>query len=148
MQPVREFLRLPAAQRCLLIRAAVLVGAIRLGLWLLPFRVVRGTVRRLAPPVQGPVAGDWRAAARIAWAVRLVSRYVPAATCLTQALAVQVLLRQWGYPACLRIGVAREADGKLAAHAWVESQGRIVIGGTDASIAQYTALPPLEGEQA
>jgi len=82
----------------------------------------------------------------VTWAVAVASRYVPLVTCLTQALATQVLLGRCGHPASLRIGVARSERGQLQAHAWVESQGRIVFGGLK-NLSHYTPLPPLEGER-
>jgi hypothetical protein len=84
---------------------------------------------------------------RIAWAVRVARRYVPAATCLSQALAVRTLFRRQGYPAQLRIGVTKGERGQLEAHAWVESEGKIVIGGSQ-DLARYTPLPSLQGESA
>ena len=72
------------------------------------------------------------------------SRYVPRATCLTQALTMQVLLERAGYDARLRIGVARGDEGQFQAHAWVESQDGIVIGGSD--LGRYTGLLALERE--
>lgn len=71
------------------------------------------------------LAGDPRA---LAWAVRTTARRVPRASCLTQSLALEALLVQAGHPANLRIGVARKTDGAFEAHAWVESEGRVLIG--------------------
>jgi hypothetical protein len=48
---------------------------------------------------------------------------------LTQALAGQVLLAQYGYPAVVHLGVTKEeGQGTFQAHAWMESDGKIVIG--------------------
>ena len=77
------------------------------------------------------------------WAVRTASRCVPAATCLAQALAAFVLMARRGHPVRVCIGVARGDGGRLEAHAWVESGGRIVFGGL-ADLGRYTTLPPLE----
>ena len=41
----------------------------------------------------------------------VVSRYLPGATCLTQALAAQALLTQSGFPSQVEIGVAKETTG-------------------------------------
>ena len=144
MRSLHKFARLPAADRRLLVEAALLLGALRVGLWLLPFRLVR----RMADRVSAGVAGDigQLSVERIAWAVTAASRYLPGATCLPQALAAQALLGRHGYPAVLRIGVARGAAGRLEAHAWIESRGRIVIGG-EADLARYTPLVALEGQR-
>jgi hypothetical protein len=77
---------------------------------------------------------------KIIWAVALASRYVPAATCLTQALAGQVLLNQHCAPTVLRIGVMKDQRGEFQAHAWIESQGRVVIGDVP-DLASFTELP-------
>lgn len=81
---------------------------------------------------------------RIAWAVTRASRAVPGAACLTQALAAQVLLERHGFPARVQVGVRRSDGAQLLAHAWVESDGRILLGGTD--LSGYTPLAVLERE--
>ena len=80
---------------------------------------------------------------RTAASVRRVSRYVPAATCLTQALATQFLLTRQGQVSSLRIGVTKTEAGEFKAHAWLESEGKIIIGGVEGS-RRYTVLQPLE----
>ena len=54
---------------------------------------------------------------QLAWDVGVVSRYVSRATCLTQALAGQVLLERYGYPALVHVGVTKEeGKGTFQAH--------------------------------
>ena len=77
---------------------------------------------------------------RVVWAVKVASRYVQGIRCLAQALATQVLLEQRGYPSELRIGFTRSKGGQMSAHAWVESEGRVVIGG-DGNMARYIRVP-------
>jgi UPF0716 family protein affecting phage T7 exclusion len=142
---IRKFLCLPAAQRHPLLQAVLLLGAIRLGLWLLPFRTLQRLLARLAQaPTASPEAGA-AAISGVVWAVAGASRYVPGATCLTQALGARVLLARCGQQTQLRLGVTRSAAGQFQAHAWVEWQGRVVLGGADAP-RRYTPLPPLERE--
>jgi hypothetical protein len=76
----------------------------------------------------------------IVWAVAAASPYVPAATCLTQALATWIILIKHGEEAHLQIGVAKNQAGKLEAHAWVESGGRVLIGDSR-ELFRYTLLP-------
>ncbi len=126
---LRRWLALPAAERAGLWRAFAWLALMRLGLWLLPFRTMRRLLRGVA--VAGSAAGAGKALApeRVAWAVDVASRYVPAATCLPRALATYTLLRRQGVPATVRIGVKKGAGG-LEGHAWVEHEGRVLIGGT------------------
>ncbi len=129
--------------RQLLIKAALLVSAVRLGLWILPFQIV---LRMLEVQKKKTAAFEEANPAasldRCIWAVKAASQYLPAATCLTQALAAKTLLTKKGYPADLRIGVLKTKEGQLEAHAWVESDGKIVIGDLP-DLARYNALPSL-----
>ena len=153
MKRLFKFFRLPATDRSLLVKAAFIVGAVRLGLWGLPFRTLRRLLARVAQQPAGlhqacperSRRADRSSLDRIAWAVTVASRYVPAASCLTQALATQVLLGRRGHPACLRIGVEKGEEGQLQAHAWVESDGMVVIGGLEPELERYTPLPALDG---
>lgn len=143
MTQVAKFLRLPSPERHLLLKAVFLLGGIKLGLSLLPFPVLRQLLTR-ARGVSGKGEHISRPSVeRSGWAVMVAGRYVPRATCLAQALAVQVLLVQQGHVARLCIGVAKGPRGQLEAHAWVESQGRVVIGGP--TCKRYTPLLTVEG---
>jgi|SRR5215213_7343570 len=144
MQHLSRFYRLPTVERWLLTKAALLLGAIRIGLWLLPFRTLRGLLDRTAAFYRVRDA-DHQPTDVVVWAVEVAARYMPGFnTCLTKALATQVLLSRRGCQALLRIGVVRSAEGKFEAHAWVESDGRVVIGGYE--LERYTLLASLEGE--
>ena len=117
-------------------------GLIRIGLRLLPFQ----TLKQLLDSASKSRAANQFSSDRIAWAVTAASRYVLGdKPCLTQALAAQLLLKRRGYPASLRIGVARKEGGELQAHAWVESEDRVVVGGGE--LSRYTPLPAFDGEQ-
>jgi hypothetical protein len=145
MENLRKF-SLQLSKRRLLLRAALLLWAVRLGLWLLPLTALRRLLAKLKPAE--PIVRANRKSKeidKIVWAIAQASRYVPVATCLTQALAGQILLTQHGEPAILQIGVAKNEKGELQAHAWVESRGRIVIGASR-ELFRYTRLPSLEGK--
>ena len=57
----------------------------------------------------------------------------------------QYLLLIKGVDAFLRLGVSRNAKGKFDAHAWVEVDGKIVIGENE-EISRFIPLPVLETE--
>jgi len=139
MRKISKFFRLSNAERGLLMRAVVLVGTMRLGLWLVAFQ------RLIAWQTHAPAflrADSRTPPEQVRWAVEVASRYLPgAATCLVRALAAQALLA--GRDSHLRIGVSKGEHGRLAAHAWVESEGEIVIGGS--AYDGFVALPALEG---
>jgi hypothetical protein len=116
-------------------RATTLVCAVRLALWIVPFARLRRAVVSLAHP-RSRRASRY-SAEQLSWAVRAVSQYVPRATCLTQALVLHILLRREGLQSRIRIGVSKDA-GHFEAHAWVESQDRVVIG--DSGLQRYTPM--------
>lgn len=142
MRRLRKFTSLPRNDQKLLARTAILLWLVRLGLWLLPYEKLRSFLFRnsgaAAPEVVENVSVE-----QVVRGVKTMSRYVPAATCLTKALVTMVLLRRAGHEASLRIGVTRLQFGSLEAHAWVESNGKVVIGGNHADISRYTVLRPV-----
>jgi hypothetical protein len=116
----------------LLANALMLVALTRLGLTCLPFWLLNEVLvssERTRPSRNSSAKS--LPVSQVVWAVIAASRWIPKATCLTQALAAQCLLKRNGHPAMLRLGVRKEGE-RLAAHAWLESQGRIVIGGLGA----------------
>lgn len=141
------FLRNSLSDQRLLLQALGLVSCVRLGLWLLPFRVLRGMVARVSSKATfssaPPQPQDLEAVRKVASSVRRVSRYVPAASCLTQALATQILLARRGQVSNLRIGVSQGQNGEFKAHAWVERNGKIIIGQRK-DLRNYTVLNRLE----
>jgi hypothetical protein len=144
MKRLRSFLRLPINDQRLLVKAALLLEAIKLVMRLVPFQVLRRLVDRAARAPMGMKRVDSASAERVAWAVQAASRHmVGEKTCLTQALAAQTLLTRRGYPALLRIGVVKNEGRVFQAHAWVECEGKVVIGGHE--LERYTPLATLEG---
>ncbi|HSL12429.1 MAG TPA: lasso peptide biosynthesis B2 protein [Actinomycetota bacterium] len=131
MRTMARALALPASDRALLLRAFAWVVAMRIGLWVVPFSRLRRAADRLGP------AGAPAAPTRIAWAVEAAGRRVPAASCLTRALAADAMLRRAGRSPEIRLGVAKADDG-VEAHAWLSLDGEVLVGGHD--LHRYTPL--------
>jgi hypothetical protein len=132
-----------SSDRWLLCEAGVVLAGVRVLLWLVPFgrllRILEWTARRSAGVVLAPLPENWEQ--RMAGAVVAAARYVPRSTCLTQALAAQWLLARSGCPTLLRIGVATGPDKVFKAHAWLEREGRVVLGGEALEVEEYAPLP-------
>ena len=136
---ITKFFALPPSDRRLLLRTIAPLIAMRAALWTLTF----ARVRRLAEAMSRPLRTDADAARpspdRIAWATATGSRVVPkGSNCLVRALATGIMLKRYGYPSELKIGVTKPASGRLEAHAWLESGGRVVIG--DFQLDRYAAM--------
>lgn len=142
MPPLVKFLNLNPSERGLLISALFHLAAIRIGLWVMPLQVI---LRRLETLKVSETFRVWNPLPpeRIAWAIRAASRYLPGSrNCLVQSLAAQAMLAQQRSASQLRIGVAKDDDGRFKAHAWVECDGETIIGAE--GVSQYTTFPPLE----
>lgn len=147
MNLLHKLLQLKSSDRQLLLITFSLLGAIRLGLWLLPFPTWRRLLSRVMQPKSKLQEADRVSISQVVWAVSVASRYMPGGVkCLARALATQVLLSQQGHTADLHIGVAKGEGGQLEAHAWVESQGQIVIGHLS-NLSRFTPLPAFGGSR-
>jgi hypothetical protein len=123
MLVLQQFIRLDSAQQFLVMCAVTTLSLAALALRLVPFSMVRSTAGR--PPVTAYGRPRF-SAENVAWAIAAVGGRC-GATCLTQAVAAQWLMARLGLAGVLHIGVSH---GKpFAAHAWLESNGRVILGG-------------------
>lgn len=139
MRTVRRFAQLTMAEQLILLRVLLVVAVARATLCVLPVEAARKLVARAATGTAGHSINQ------LVWAVRVTSRYLPDATCLTQALAAQALLARSGYPSQVEIGVAKDESRRFQAHAWVVCQGQVVLGGQ--KIERYNPLLTLERQE-
>jgi len=149
MRLLRKFLTLAPVERRLLLKATCLLTVVQVGLGRVPFTMLRRLLTRDARDRNRLAGGHPGFADLVAWAVTAASRRVPGrTTCLSRALTVQALLARSGYPSRLRVGVLRGKQGEVEGHAWVECEGRILIGGTASEIGQFTPLAAFDVETA
>ena len=117
---------LPVGRWVALGEALVWVPATRAALAVVPWRRLSAAFER-TPTRPGPP--DLARAKHAIWAVDAVARRVlPARPCLTQALVARRMLRRYGVDTDLQIGAARGPEGDFRAHAWLERDGRTLIG--------------------
>ena len=137
-----KFIRLSGRNRSLLLRAAGRLWLLRLGLIILPFRLVhRLAIRKVdEPAVAAPDADD--RIDRIVWAVITAGRcLVGNDLCLPQAMAASMMLQREGLPTEFRIGAQTNDKTGISAHAWLEYEGVTIIGGPD--VSHYTVFQTL-----
>jgi hypothetical protein len=111
----------------LLAESLVTVSLVRLALSVVPYRALRAARRpalRIAALMRARPCDERELVA----SVRVAARHVPAATCLTQAIALHLELARRHVASHLVVGVARR-DGRFEAHAWVDRDGVVLIGG-------------------
>jgi hypothetical protein len=139
LRPLRSYARLSRAERRLALRALSLVAAFRVALWTLPARrVLAAAPKPRTRPAHAGVSPD-----RMAWLVRAAARRVPDASCLTRALAARWLLAEASLDSTLHFGHRRDERGAFAAHAWLEHEGRVLVGGEqDLALYHRFDAPP------
>jgi hypothetical protein len=133
----RKLVALTPTEQRLLLQAFGLAWIVRLQLWLFPFALTRRVTASWARvPNSSHPAMDAEAVCR---AVTRSARYVPGATCLTQALTGWILLSRHGIDSAVRYGVMPDGKGCIMAHAWIETPGvapgqppRVLLGGETA----------------
>jgi hypothetical protein len=122
----------------LLVLTLITVLVIRVTLTLSTHHSVTRFVPRRPTRIAHPLLAQ-----RMSAAVSSVSRFVPGASCLTQALSLQFLLACRGYKSDVKIGVKRGAANKIEAHSWLMSGGVVIVGGTAKEIEAYVPLTEL-----
>lgn len=138
---LHRHLRRPPHEHWLITKVVISTIFVRMMLPIVPIRHlmrIAGDAGVKAPRVQPrDRAGDKKI---IPWAAAgTAKRLLRDRPCLTQALVVKYYYGRRGIPAVLKLGVNRDA-GKLLAHAWVESEGDVVVGGRT-SPQRYVAFP-------
>ena len=136
VQTARSVRALAGHERGAAIRAFAWLTAARVALRIAPYAALCRWVAR----VPRRTGARSLSAHECGGAVLRAGRLGRGATCLARALAADCLLRREGRQSTLSLGVRRDAQGELHAHAWVTSAGVPVAGGEEA--AQYIPLTP------
>jgi hypothetical protein len=135
------FFRLSFADQRLLMLAVLAVVCTKVGITTFGIPAARATVMRLKrlTRILVPAAG----ADRAVWAIEAAGQAIPGMrNCLVQAIAAEAILAGIGYTCELRIGVAKTGPDELIAHAWLESDGKVLIG--DCELDRFTPLARLK----
>lgn len=74
--------------------------------------------------------GIYKSAGYISWVVKTVSKYTPwESKCLVQALTAQRMLKKRNITSTLYLGVQKDKNNKMLAHAWLRTGKYYVTGG-------------------
>lgn len=123
--PARKLLSLPAGERAVVLEAAAMLPVVRVVQGALPFRRWRSLLTHRRPPRRSPRLSE----DAIARSLDLARRGMPGVyKCLPVAYTGHLLLHRYGHASTVQVGVARDGEGKVEAHAWVECRGRVLIG--------------------
>ena len=124
-----KFLALPWQEKRLYLSATLWLLAAKAGLYLLSFEHLQHLVTRLGEPNgRRATVQDMQ---MIVLAIQRIGRFLSPLqiNCLPQALVGYMMLHRRGFAGIeIKIGVCKDFQQKLAAHAWLEYEGRVLIG--------------------
>lgn len=145
MGKISKFFRLNGSEKLLFCRAVYLLIHSRVALHRQPFQtLVDGhSTSNFSDHLQAsePIPVD-----NLIRLLAAACRFIPLTTCLSRAMAGQRLLTTCGHSPILHIGVARERNRNLEAHAWLSLDGKIILGNIP-DLERYRELPPLPARE-
>lgn len=137
---ILKYLNLPWTERILLIKTFTLLGAVRLVIIMVPFRHIAAYLGKHMEESPETQVWDRDFAREIGWAIERVSSYTPwESKCLVQAIVGKLLLRQRKLHNTLYLGVAKNKNNKMIAHAWLRC-GTDVVTGACGGIEDFTVV--------
>lgn len=135
---VKSGLALLWRDKWLLSMSLIILWCVRIALWVLGYnRMTRHFAIEPSLPPAPPAL-----AFRVAASIRRASRLTPRPTCLVQAIAAQRLLAFRGHASQIHVGVRKDAH-VFGAHAWIVSDGIVILGGDRQTLSAYRTLMEL-----
>jgi hypothetical protein len=142
MSKANKFRHLPRGEKVLFLLILATLFLVRAGLSVLPFLTLQKIILKLASFKPFRQQNDLLTTGTIIRIVRQASRFVPFATCLTQALTGLLFIQLNGEEADLKFGVSIDLNQQFAAHAWLEREGKIILGKVPEHRKYKTLEPP------
>jgi len=148
MERLKRLAKLSPSDALLLLEIGGLLVGVYLGLRLFRFKTFQTFLTRRRGSLRARPHPDPRPLHRLVWAVQVTGRS-PFGTCLTEALTLQCLLARRGLATRLWLGVrpgqapSGPRGNPLLAHAWLEHDGRPILGGAVAD--GYAPLAYFDG---
>ena len=126
------------------IKAFFYMGIFRAYILFVPFNKLRKRMGKLK--IESPEDVDmaiYREAKRVASIISIIAKYTPwESKCLVQALTAQKLLSKLNIATTLYLGVKKDKDNNMLAHAWTRCGKYFVTGGYNkegyAVVAKFT----------
>ena len=130
MKRFTKFFSLKKHERKLLLQTYITLTTIRLGLLILPFSRLQLFLKKFVRFNKVAIETERQVLPLdIARATHRSSKLcLGTVKCLAKALTVNILMSKYNYPCKLNIGVTKGKSNALEAHAWVEAEGKVIVG--------------------
>ena len=145
MVTLTRYFQLSISKQLLLIESVQIMILIRIGLRLLPYKTMNRLLKRFDREIGLNQKTNNNRQDDIIWAIsKTGEKLYGENTCLPLALAGQLHLNLHGFPARTQLGVTKTDEGMIIAHAWVECNGEVLIGGPEHEIKKYIILSEMD----
>jgi hypothetical protein len=134
-----KFLSLPGERKRLMLEALMYLGMARV-MKAMPFsRIAPSLGKRMMETPLARIPSDENTIRRVSQAVSVMSRHTFwKSQCLVRAIAAKKMLERRRIESTLYLGTARDAEGKMIAHAWLRSGPFYVTGAEE--MRMFTAV--------
>jgi hypothetical protein len=135
-----KYLRCSRTDKLLLLYIFMLLAIVRVLLLLVPFRYITvwlGKYMKESPYID---ENDNTFINQVERDIQLVSKYTPwESKCLVQAITGKILLRHKRLQNTMYLGVAKDSENQMIAHAWLRSGNKLVTGGCNSGMFTVVA---------
>jgi hypothetical protein len=127
----RHFMSIRSTDKLLLVEALCLTGIARILILTVPFHKLSSLLgKHMEESSIDLNETEYEVIKRVSWAVKVASKYTPwESKCLVQAATAQRMLKVRKISSTLYLGVKKDAQNKMEAHAWLRSGVIIITGG-------------------
>lgn len=141
-QHLYRFRALPARERKATEAALFALGLTVLALKMLGLKRTLSALGRVPRPAHAPPSGTRDPGLHVR-AVDRAAKGLGGGTCLSKSLALHALLRRQGIDTRLRLGIRKDPETGIHAHAWLERDGLPIIG-READRMYPSAFPAIQ----
>ena len=134
MKYIVKFIKLPLQLKLIYIEAFFILGLTRFLIWKFKFKRIAGFIGKVNNETElTDTKMDLKKVKLISYAVRTMSKYTLwKSNCLTQAFTAKIMLDRRKLKSTVYLGVAKDGDNQMIAHAWLRC-GKIYVTGGDGS---------------
>lgn len=135
-----RFFRKPLAEQLIFSEAVFWLALTRMATLILPFKwIARFLGTHMVESVRLQSTDQTRRARHVASCIRAMSRHLPwDCKCLVQAISAKMMLDRRSIPTTLYLGVSKDQQDEMIAHAWLRAGNAIVLGG--GGLKQFTVV--------
>ncbi|MEP0962810.1 MAG: lasso peptide biosynthesis B2 protein [Roseobacter sp.] len=119
----------------------LVVLIVRIGLWVTRYQRIRSALVR--PCAVNPQEDRRATVARITHSVSRIARFIPDASCLTQTISCQALLSWKGIPSTITMGLKKDGETGMKAHAWLTWNSQVVLEGDEGTLVDFSKIHDL-----